>query len=206
MVTAQPDAPPQSRAKSRRFQKLPNSISSQCSFFFSLLFISTSTLYQHYSIRIPSWVGSETPGLQVQCSSLGLHPALDMGMALRVPPFPRRFSRLTQSGHLGSLEFMIKTPGAHSKTLTSPGLRGPGSWPFGRAWEAVWKVGERWPHFVRMRRRQADALTTAFHEQTDLKLAANTHLSHTHEKTHLQDSRNAPVPALSLREQLPVAC
>ena len=54
-------------------------------FFFSLLFISTSTLYQHYSIRIPGWVGSETPGLQVQCSSLGLHPALDVGIALRVP-------------------------------------------------------------------------------------------------------------------------
>lgn len=137
---------------------------------------------------------------------LGTPPCTGRGDSSPSPPFPRRFSRLTQCGHLGSLEFMIRTPGAHSKSLTSPGHGGPASWPFGRAWEAVWRVGERWPHFVRMRRRQADALTTAFHEQTDLKLAANTHLSHTHEKTHLQDSRNAPVPAPSLREQLPVAC
>lgn len=53
--------------------------------------------------------------------------------------------------------------------------------------------------------RQTDGLTTAFYKQTDLKLAASMHLSHTHEKTQLQDSRNAPVPARSLREQPPVA-
>lgn len=128
-----------------------------------------------------------------------------MGVALSVPLSHVVFE-LDPEWHLGSLGLRITTRG---RTRVSPRqasgppgfgpLTGPvklhGGWGRG---------GLTWCERAGKTDRPTYELTMAFYGQTDLKLAAGSHLSHTHEK-HLQDSRNAQVPAGSLGEPLPVA-